>query len=501
MLDDAQELSNDPAILKGLVASLASELKYRDILIEKLKHQLVGLRRHQFGSRSESLDQLELTLEEEEIARACEEPAEQTTPAPTGEKRRPKRRPLPDHLQRFETVLSVGEACASCGGRLKQLGQDVTEELEYVPGRFIVNRIVRPRMACACCETFHQAELPSRPIERGRPGPGLLAHVLVNKYADHSPLYRQSQIFQREGIDLDRSTLADWVGKSTALLEPLADAVARHVLKGQALFADDTPVKMLAPGSGKTKTARLWAYVRDERPWVGEAHPASWYQFSRDRKGARPLEHLANYTGFMHADGYAGFNELYRRGDIQEVACMAHIRRKFVDVQQSQGSAIAEEAIKRIAELYGIEKEVRGRPPDERTRIRQRKSKPVFDDLEAWLHAQLTRISGKSPLAGAIRYALTQMKKLRPWLDHGFLELDNNTAERSMRPIALGRKNYLFMGSDGGGKAAAIAYTLVETAKLNGVNPQAWLTDVLRRIADHKITRIDELLPWRYAQP
>jgi len=309
-----------------------------------------------------------------------------------------------------------------------------------------------------------------------------------------------NQIFKREGIGLDRSTLADWVGKSTALLEPLADAVARHVLKGQAIFADDTPVKLLAPGLGKTKTARLWAYVRDERPWAGEAHPAAWYQFSPDRKGARPREHLANYAGFMHADGYAGFNDLYRTGKVTEVACMAHIRRKFVDIHKSQGSAIAEETIKRIAKLYGVEKEVRGQPPDERVKIRQRKSKPIFNDLETWLNAQLIRISGKSPLAGAIRYALTRMKKLRPWLDHGFLELDNNTAERSMRPIALGRKNYLFMGSEGGGKSAAIAYTLIETAKLNGVDPQAWLTDVLGRIADHKITRIDELLPWRYAQ-
>jgi transposase len=503
MLDNAKDLPDDPAALKGLVVSLASEVKSQALFIEKLKHQLFGMRQHRFGSRSEALDQLALMLEDEEIAASAQEPAPDDAKAdqPTAAKGKPKRKPLPGHLPRNEKVLSPGDACGHCGGKLKTLGEDVTEELEYVPGRFIVNRIVRPRMACACCETFHQAELPSRPIERGRPGPGLLAHVLVNKYADHVPLYRQSQIFAREGIDLDRSTLADWVGKSTALLEPLADAVARHVLKGQALFADDTPVKLLAPGSGKTRTARLWAYVRDERPWAGEAHPASWYQFSRDRKGARPREHLANYTGYMHADGYAGFNKLYRRGDVQEVACMAHIRRKFVDVQQSQGSAIAEEAIKRIAELYGIEKEVRGQPPGERARIRQRKSKPIFDDLEVWLHAQLTRISGKSPLAEAIRYALVRMKKLRPWLDHGFLELDNNTAERSMRPIALGRKNYLFMGSEGGGKAAAIAYPLVETAKLNDVNPQAWLTDVLGRIADHKITRIDVLLPWRYAQP
>ena len=502
MLSATQNLPDEPAELKQLVGALASELKSRDILIEKLKHQLAGLRQHRFGSRSEALDQLALTLEDEEIAASAHDHANAAVEADQSSepKDKPRRKPLPDHLPRNETVLSAGDACGHCGGKLKLLGDDVTEELEYVPGRFVVNRIVRPRMACSCCEAIHQAALPSRPIERGRPGPGLLAHVLVNKYADHSPLYRQSQIFQREGIDLDRSTLADWVGKSTALLEPLADAVARHVLKGQALFADDTPVKMLSPGSGKTKTARLWAYVRDERPWAGGAHPASWYQFSPDRKGVRPGTHLANYAGWMHADGYAGFNDLYRRGDVQEVACMAHIRRKFVDIHKSQGSAIAEEAIRRIAQLYGIEKEVRGQPPDERARIRQRKSKPIFDDLEAWLHAQLTRISGKSPLAGAIRYALTRMEKLRPWLDHGFLELDNNAAERSMRPIALGRKNYLFMGSEGGGKAAAIAYTLVETAKLNGVDPQAWLTDVLGRIADHKITKLDELMPWRYAQ-
>ena len=508
MPNDAQTLPDDPSRLKDMVAEglrecgvLMGELKSRDILIEKLKHQLAGMRQHRYGSRSEALDQLALSLEDEAIATSAQDEANAIeADQPAASKGQPKRKPLPDHLPRNEMVLSAGDACGHCGGKLKRLGDDVTEELEYIPGRFVVNRIVRPRMACTCCEAFHQAALPSRPIERGRPGPGLVAHVLVSKYGDHSPLYRQSQIFGREGIELERSTLADWVGKSTALLEPLADAIARHVLAGPALFADDTLVKLLAPGSGKTRTARLWAYVRDERPWAGEAYPAAWYRFSPDRKGARPREHLANYTGFMHADGYVGFNELYRTGKVTEVACMAHIRRKFVDVHKSQGSAIAEEAIKRIAELYGIEKEIRGRPPDERARIRQRRSKPVFDDLETWLQAQLTRISAKSPLGGAIRYALTRMKKLRPWLDHGVLELDNNTAERSMRPIALGRKNYLFMGSEGGGKAAAIAYTLVETAKLNGVNPQAWLTDVLGRIADHKINRIDELLPWRYAQ-
>ena len=503
MLEDAENLPNEPTALKGLVTSLASELKSRDILIEKLKHQLAGMRQHRFGSRSEALDQLALTLEDKEIAASAQEPAPDdadTDQQATPPKGKPKRKPLPGHLPRNETTLSPGDSCGECGGDLKTLGEDVTEELEYIPGRFVVNRIIRPRKTCRCCETFHQADLPWRPIERGRPGSGLIAHVLVSKYGDHLPLYRQSQIYNREGVDLDRSTLAGWVGKSTALLEPLADAIKKHVLKGQAIFADDTPVQLLAPGFGKTRTARLWAYVRDERPWAGEARPAAWYQFSSDRKGVRPREHLADYEGFMHADGYSGFNDLYRTGDVTEVACMAHVRRKFVDIHKAQGSAIAEEAIKRIAQLYGVEKEVRGQPPDVRVKARQSRSKPIFDDLEIWLQAQLPKISGKSPLTKAIRYALTRMKKLRPWLDHGFLELDNNTAERSMRPIALGRKNYLFMGSEGGGKSAAIAYTLIETAKLNGVDPQAWLTDVLDRISEHKITKLDELLPWRYAE-
>jgi transposase len=507
MLEAPKNLPEKAADLRVLLASreveiigFKAELRSRDLLIEKLKHQLAGLRRHQFGSRSESLDQLELSLEEEEIARAAETPATIEADEPVEEKQQPKRKPLPDHLPRNETVLEVGDACASCGGKLKRLGEDVTEELEYVPGRFVVNRIVRPRMACSCCERITQAALPSRPIERGRPGPGLLAHVLVNKYADHLPLYRQSQIFEREGIDLERSTLADWVGKSAALLEPLADAIGRHVLRGDAIFADDTPVKMQAPGTGTTKTARFWTYARDERPWAGDAPPAAWYQFTVDRKGEHPEKHLARYKGWMHADGYAGFNDLYRSGDVHEVACMAHIRRKFVDVQQSLGSAIAEEAIRRIAELYAVEKEARGSPPDERVRLRQAKAKPILDDLEHWLGAQLTRISGKTPLAQAIRYAITRIKRLRPYLDHGFLELDNNTAERGMRAIAIGRKNWLFAGSARGGRSAAIAYTLIETAKLNGVDPQAWLTDVLKRIADHKITRLDELTPWRYAQ-
>jgi len=499
MLDEIVPLPEDPEELRAFTARLLAEVKAQAILIEKLRHQLAGHRAHRFGASSETAEQLQLALETSEIAAAA-----MTTRLrlpDTEEKDQPKRRPLPDHIPRIEVELSpAADACGDCGGKLRRIGEDVTEELEYVPGRFIVNRIVRPRLACSGCERFVQAPLPSRPIERGRPGPGLLAHVLVSKYADHLPLYRQTQIFERDGLDLDRSTLADWVGKSTALLTPLADAIGRHVLAGEAIFADDTPVSMLAPGAGRTQTARLWTYAREERPWAGTAPPAAWYRFSCDRKGQHPRDHLARFRGFIHADGYAGFEELFRSGRIREVACMAHVRRKFVDIHRSQGSPIAEEAILRIAQLYAVEKEARGSPPDRRADLRKARAAPVFDELEAWLAQQLNRISGKSPLAAAIRYALTRMERTRPYLANGILELDNNAAERGMRAIALGRKNYLFVGSEAGGRAAAIAYTLIETAKLNGVDPYAWLADTLARIPDYKITKVDELLPWRWSR-
>ena len=474
----------------------AKEITGRDLLIEKLKHQLFGERRHRYGSSAEALDQLQLMLEDLELERSADAPAQDVQAEP---KQKPVRKPLPEHLPRNDAVLSPPDTCASCGGKLKQVSQDVTEELDFIPGRFVVNRIVRPRMACTCCEKFHQAPLPSRPIERGRPGSGLLAHVLVSKYGDHLPLYRQSQIYAREGVELERSTLADWVGKSTALLEPLAEAIGRHVRQGEAIFVDDTPVDLLAPGSGKTKTARMWIYGRDGRPWGSDAPPAAFYQFSKDRRGSHPQTHLKDYSGYIHADGYAGFNPLYQKADVHEVACMAHIRRKFVDIVKANGSATATEAVQRIAELYAIEKQIRGKPPDERAQVRQDRAKALLNDLDAWLKSELTKVSAKSTLGKAIRYALTRLPKVRPYLKHGFLELDNNFAERSIRGIAVGRKNYLFMGSEGGGKAAAIAYTLIETCKLKSIEPQAWLTDTLARIADHKITRLDELMPWNYA--
>jgi len=495
-----KSLPEDPTELRAVSELMAAEIKAQAYQIERLKKELAAHRKARFGSKSETMDQLAFDLQEDtEIAAASE--AQKTAPETDTDQEAPAKRthnraPLPDHLERQEEILSPGDSCSDCGGALKPLGEDVTEELEYVPGHFVVKRIVRPRMTCTCCEAFAQAELPSRPITRGRPGPGLLAHVLVGKYCDHLPLYRQSEIYARDKVDLHRSTLTDWVGRSTALLEPLSAHIGKLVRAGPALFADDTPVKMQA--KGKAQTARLWSYVRDERPWCGQVPPCVWYQFSVDRKGEHPSSHLKGYKGVVHADGFTGFNGLFGTDRASEQACMVHVRRKFVDIYESEGSAIAEEVIKRIAALYAVEKEARYKPVEERVALRQAKAQPVFDDLEEWLSLQLPKISGKSNLAAAIRYALGRMPRARPYIGNGKLELDNNICERSIRPVTLGRKNYLFMGSKGGGDAAAIAYTLIETCRMNSVDPEAWLRWVLARVADHKMPHIDELMPWNW---
>lgn len=505
MLDAFKSLPEDPDELRAVSEQMARHIQSQAYQIEKLKAELHGHRKARFGSKSEGMDQLALDLsEDDEIAQAAEDQTataepEGAEPPATRAKRQHSRKPLPDHLDREDEVLSPGEACGECGGALRQVSEDVTEELDYIPGHFVVRRFIRPRMACTCCEAFAQAPLPSRLIERGRPGPRLVAHVLVGKYCDHLPLDRQSRIYAREGVDLHRSTLSDWVGRTTTLLEPLAEHIGKLVRAGPALFADDTPVKLqVRANTTKTKTARLWSYVRDERPWCGAAPPCAWYQFSVDRKGEHPANHLAGYTGTVHADGFAGFNGLFGVGKADEQACMVHVRRKFVDEVERTGSPIAQQAIKQIAQLYAVENDARGKSPEERVTLRQANAKPVFDELELWLQAQLRKISGKTKLAEAIRYALNRMPKARGYLDDGQLELDNNTCERSIRPIALGRKNYLFMGSIGGGKAAAIAYTLIESAKMNDVDPEAWLTWVLQRLPDHKINRIDDLMPWNW---
>ena len=357
-------------------------------------------------------------------------------------------------------------------------------------------RHVRPKLACRCCERIVQVAAPSRPIERGLPGPGLLAHVLVSKYADHLPLYRQSAIYARDGVELDRSTLADWVGASARLLAPLVDALGRHVLATKKLHADDTPVPVLQPGRGTTKTGRLWTYVRDDRPAADTTPPAVWFRYSPDRKGTHPAEHLQRFAGVLQADGYAGFDQLYEKGRIVEAACWAHARRKFYDLHKATGSPIAQQALRRIGDLYDIEREIRGRPPDERRFERKARAGPLLDELRQWLQSTLSTISAKSELATAIRYALTRWQALSRYVDDGRIEIDNNAAERALRDVALGRKNYLFAGSDAGGERAAAIYSLLGTAKLNGIDPEGYLRTVLARIAEHPINRIEELLPW-----
>src|SRR3984893_1766908 len=480
------------------------QLASRDVEIEHLKLLIATLRPIQFGRSSEKryrqIEQLELRLGELEASRTKDAAVVKESASVATAVARPVRRPLPDHLPReVRKCLPQQEACPDCGGKLKHLGEDVSEILEYVPASLKVIRYVRPKLACGRCDRIVQAESPCRPIERGIAGPGLLAHVLVSKYCDHLPLYRQSEIYARAGVELDRSTLAEWVGASSRLFAPLVAALRRHVTAADKLHADDTAAPVLAPGLGKTKTGRLWTYVRDDRP-AGDSTPAGvWFAYSPDRKGEHPQSHLSQFTGTLQADGYAGFNQIYEAGRIQEAACWAHVRRKFYDLQVAHKSPVATEAVERIAGLYAIEKEIRGRSPEQRREVRNARSRPLLESLKQWLEETLAKLSRKSDTAMAVRYALGRWEALMNFCDDGRIEIDNNAAERALRVVALGRKNFLFAGSDGGGESAAAIYSLIGTAKLNGIDPESYLRNVLSRITEHPINRIEELLPWNVA--
>jgi transposase len=507
-LPDLSRLDQDG--LKAIILTQHEQLQIKDeqLLsreqeIAHLKLLLVKLRRMQFGRKSEKvahqIEQLELKLEELEASRPPLAPQTEQPPSPanTDSPVTQSGRGLPGHLPRqTKTHEPKPTSCPECGGTLKKLGEDVSEMLEWVPGSFQVLRHVRPKMCCTGCDVIVQAAAPSRPIDRGLAGPGLLAHVLTSKFCDHLPLYRQSEIYGREGVELDRSTLAKWVGESSHLLEPLVEVLRRYVMAADKLHGDDTPVPVLAPGNGKTKTGRLWTYVRDDRACGGTMPPAVWFAYSPDRKGEHPQQHLGQFRGILQADAYAGFNQLYENGSIQQAPCLAHIRRKFYDLMEAHHSPIATEAVERIAALYAIEKEIRGRSPDERRQVRNSRARPLLESMRTWMETSLSQLSRKSDTTAAIHYALARWDAFVRYCDDGRIEIDNSAAERALRAVALGRKNYLFAGSDRGGDRAATFYSLIGTAKLNGLNPEAYLRYVLEHIADHPITRIQELLPW-----
>jgi transposase len=489
-----------------------SEAKHRALLIEKLKYTIAKLRREKFGQSSERgaiLEQLELALAElQEDAAQAEATAEIAAPEAkiavrSFERRRPARRPLPEHLPRERIVYPAAAACPCCGGVLHKIGEDVTETLELVPRQWKVIQHVREKFSCRSCDSITQPPAPSHPIARGRAGPGLLAQVLFAKYCLHLPLNRQSTAYAWEGIELEVSTLADWVGACAAALMPMVEAIRVHVFAAERIHADDTTVPVQA--KGKCRTGRLWTYVRDDRPFGGPAAPAAALFYSPDRGGKHPERHLASYAGLMQADAYAGFNRLYeatrKPGLIVEAACWAHARRKFFELARLRKAPIAIEAVKRIDALFAIEREINGLPPPERVAVRQERSWPLITELEAWLREQRRKLSSKSDTAKAIDYSLKRWVALTRFLDDGRLCMSNNAAERTLRCVAVGRHNWTFAGSDEGGHRAAAMYTLIETAKLNDVDPQAWLADVLARLPDYPARRISDLLPWNWRPP
>ena len=497
-------LPTDPDALRAL---LLAERTHHAEELERLTAIIRELQRHRFGRRAERLDpeQLALALEDvEQTLAAGDAAAENDSTArkqATPRRRQINRGALPPHLPREEIIIDVADKiCACCGGLKHRIGEDVSERLDVIPAQFKVIVTRRPKYACqACAGEVVQAPAPERLIENGIPTEALVAHVLIAKYADHTPLYRQAQIYARQGITLDRSTLADWVGRAAFTLRPVHTRLLEQLKQSTKLFADETTAPVLDPGRGRVKKGQLWAYARDERPWAGHAPPGVAYVYAPDRKHARPAEHLAGFSGILQVDGYGAYAELAQHGDVALAFCWSHVRRQFYEIQVKTPAPIATQALVRIAALYAIEADIRCLSADERQQARQRRTKPLLDDLRLWLEAQLAAVSGKATIAGAIRYTLSRWDGLTRFLDDGRIEIDSNVVERAIRPIALGRKNHLFAGSDNGGEHWAVIASLIETCKMNGVDPQAYLRDVLARIvARHPMGRIDELLPFAY---
>jgi transposase len=524
-------LPDNPFALKAMVAALQAEnarmsatLRAHDQLIQTLRLRIAGLKKKVFGKASEKIEreieQLELALEDLLVARAegaaepmdehATEPSAPSAPEAAPE-RKPRRRPrVSEATPRERRELDPGACCPECGGELRLVGEDVSEILDMVAAQLKVIQVARLKKSCRRCETMVQDPAPSRPIPGSMAGAGLLAFVLVSKFDDHLPLYRLNEIFARMGADIPDSTLVDWCGRAMKVLKPLIDRIDAEIMASDLLHADDTPIRVLDrsqrdKGLGKgVKKGRIWAYVRDQRPWAGKAPPGAIYRFAPDWKEEHVREHLGRAKGILQADGYKGYAKLYastpdRAAPLREAACWAHFRRDFHDVWSATKSEIAREALDRIGALYDIERTIAVQPAEIRLAARQEHSKPKVEAFRAWAEQQLTRIPGKGDLAKAFRYGLSRWPSFCLFLEDGRVAIDNNAAERALRPIGIGRKNWLFAGADTGAETLARAMTIIETAKLNGLDPQAYLADILDRIHDHKINRLDELLPWNWA--
>jgi transposase len=530
--DDAESLKRlllareaELAVATAEAATLRAMAADDQALIAHLKLQIEKLRRAQFGQRSERttrlLDQLELQLEDLEASATEDELVAERAVARTTEvgaftRKRPSRKPFPEHLPRERVIVPGPTACSCCGGtRLAKLGEDVTETLEVVPRQWKVIQHVREKFSCRDCESIDQAPAPFHVVPRGWAGPHLLAMILFEKYGQHQPLNRQAERYAREGVPLSLSTLADQVGACCTVLRPLHERLLAHVLAAERLHGDDTTVPVLA--KGKTVTARCWTYVRDDRPFGGRAPPAALFFYSRDRSGEHPRQHLVTWSGILQADAYGGYGKLYEAGrgpaPVVEASCWAHARRKFFELADIEAAArrkaqrrtppvispMALEAVQRIDALFDIERGINGLPAKQRLAVRQERSAPRVAALEIWMREERRKLSRHSDVAGAIDYMLKRWTSFTRFLEDGRICLTNNAAERALRGLALGRKAWLFAGSDRGGQRAALLYSLIVTAKLNDVDPQAWLTDVLARIAEHPANRLDELLPWNWA--
>jgi transposase len=530
MSNATTNLPDDPAFLKAMIAALQAEnakmsatLQAHDQLIQTLRLRIAKLKKQVFGKSSEKIEreieQLELALEDLLIAAAegstapIDEPDEAAPVvalADTSEKIMRRRPRVADKAVRERRELDPGSCCPDCGGELRLVGEDASEILDMIAAQMKVIEVARLKKSCRCCEKMVQVAAPSRPIPGSMAGAGLLAYILVSKFDDHLPLYRLNEIFARMGADIPDSTMVDWCGRAMQVLQPLIERIETAIMASDLLHADDTPIRVLDrslrdKGLGKgVKKGRIWTYVRDQRPWAGVSPPGAVYYFAPDWKEEHVHRHLKQSSGILQADGYKGYGKLYSpRADglprFKEAACWAHWRRDFHDIWTSNKSEIAREALDRIGALYDIERGINGQPPEIRLAARQTQSKPKVDAFRNWAEAQLTRIPGKGDLAAAFRYGLSRWSSLCLFLEDGRVAIDNNAAERALRPIGVGRRNWLFAGADTGAETLARAMTIIETAKMNGLDPQAYLADVLDRIHDHKINRLDELLPWNWS--